>query len=101
MLHGEVASMDERYESDYPVPYVPTLKGLRGFARLTAEERRSISRRGGQAAHAQGLAHEYTSETARAAGRKGGLACAAAKRAAMSPAEVAKSLDRALRTARE
>jgi general stress protein YciG len=35
-------------------------------------KQREIARKGGKAAHEQGTAHEFTSETARAAGRKGG-----------------------------
>lgn len=46
----------------------------RGFAALDPERRREISRLGGQAAHAQGTAHRFTSEEASAAGKKGGVA---------------------------
>jgi general stress protein YciG len=35
---------------------------------------RELARKGGQAAHAAGTAHEFTSEEARDAGRKGGQA---------------------------
>ena len=35
---------------------------------------RAIAREGGKAAHAKGVAHEWSSEQARMAGRKGGLA---------------------------
>ena len=45
---------------------------LRGFARLTIEERRAISSKGGKAAHEAGTAHEWTNEEAREAGKKGG-----------------------------
>lgn len=41
---------------------------------FTSEEAREAGRRGGKAAHAQGAAHEFTSEEAREAGRKGGAA---------------------------
>jgi uncharacterized protein len=44
----------------------------RGFAALDPEKQREIARLGGRAAHAQGKAHEFTSEEAKAAGRKGG-----------------------------
>jgi general stress protein YciG len=44
----------------------------RGFAALDPEKQREIARLGGRAAHAQGKAHEFTSEEARVAGRKGG-----------------------------
>ncbi len=44
----------------------------RGFASMAAEKQREIARKGGQAAHARGTAHEFTTDEARAAGRKGG-----------------------------
>lgn len=44
----------------------------RGFAALDPEKQREIARLGGRAAHAQGKAHEFTSEEAKVAGRKGG-----------------------------
>lgn len=44
----------------------------RGFASLTKEQRHEIASKGGKAAHAQGLAHRFTSEEAAEAGRKGG-----------------------------
>jgi uncharacterized protein len=44
----------------------------RGFAALDPDKQREIARLGGRAAHAQGKAHEFTSEEARVAGRKGG-----------------------------
>jgi uncharacterized protein len=47
-------------------------KPLRGFAALTPEQRREISRKGGISAHEQGKAHEFTAEEAAAAGKKGG-----------------------------
>jgi uncharacterized protein len=40
-------------------------------------EQREIARKGGKAAHAQGRAHEFTSDEARAAGKKGGVAVSA------------------------
>jgi uncharacterized protein len=40
---------------------------------ISPEKQREISSMGGKAAHAQGRAHEFTSEEARAAGRKGGV----------------------------
>ena len=46
----------------------------RGFAALSPELRREISKRGGVAAHQAGTAHEFSADEARAAGRKGGLA---------------------------
>jgi hypothetical protein len=44
----------------------------RGFAGMDPEKQRELARRGGKAAHAQGAAHEFTSEEARRAGSKGG-----------------------------
>ena len=52
----------------------------RGFAGMTPEKRREISSKGGKAAHAKGVGHEFTSEEARAAGRKGGAATAGKSR---------------------
>jgi general stress protein YciG len=49
-------------------------KRIRGFAAMTPEKRREISRKGGQAAHAARTAHLFTPEEARIAGRKGGKA---------------------------
>ena len=46
----------------------------KGFAALSEDERKQLSRMGGRAAHAAGTAHEFTSEEAKAAGRKGGAA---------------------------
>lgn len=46
----------------------------RGFACLSRERRREIASLGGQAAHRQGHAHQFTKQEAQAAGRKGGLA---------------------------
>jgi general stress protein YciG len=45
-----------------------------GFAAMSPERVREISRLGGKAAHEKGVAHEFTREEAQAAGRKGGLA---------------------------
>jgi general stress protein YciG len=39
---------------------------------MTAHTQREIASKGGKAAHAQGRAHEFTTEEARSAGRKGG-----------------------------
>lgn len=49
-------------------------KRPRGFAAISPELRREISRKGGKAAHAMGTAHEFTPEEAKAAGVKGGYA---------------------------
>jgi general stress protein YciG len=46
----------------------------RGFAAMSPEMQREIASRGGKAAHATGVAHEFTPEEARKAGRKGGVA---------------------------
>lgn len=44
----------------------------RGFAAMDPSEQREIARKGGEAAHRSGNAHEFDSEEAREAGRKGG-----------------------------
>jgi general stress protein YciG len=44
----------------------------RGFASIAPDKQKEIASKGGKAAHAQGRAHEFTSEEARQAGRKGG-----------------------------
>lgn len=51
-----------------------TEKQKRGFAAMNPDERKRLASSGGKAAHAQGVAHEFTSDEAREAGRKGGLA---------------------------
>jgi hypothetical protein len=47
-------------------------KVKKGFAAMTPEKRAEIARLGGVAAHAQGVAHQWTTDTARKAGSKGG-----------------------------
>lgn len=49
-------------------------KAVRGFAAMSVEKQREIARKGGRAAHEQGVAHEWSSQEAREAGRKGGQA---------------------------
>ncbi len=49
-------------------------KSNRGFAAMDTEKQKEIARKGGRAAHEQGVAHEWSSEEARQAGRKGGQA---------------------------
>jgi general stress protein YciG len=49
-------------------------KKSRGFASMDAEKQREIASKGGKAAHAQGRAHEFTTDEARVAGRRGGEA---------------------------
>jgi len=44
----------------------------RGFASMDPQKQREIASKGGQAAHRQGTAHEFSPEEAREAGRKGG-----------------------------
>ncbi len=51
-----------------------TKKSIRGFAAMDAEKQREIARKGGKAAHEQGVAHEWSSQEAREAGKKGGQA---------------------------
>ena len=47
-------------------------KSVRGFAAMDAEKQKEIARKGGRAAHEQGVAHEWSSQEAREAGKKGG-----------------------------
>ena len=49
-----------------------TTKKRRGFAAMDPEQQREIARLGGQAAHAKGTAHEFTTEEARHVGKLGG-----------------------------
>lgn len=49
-------------------------KVKRGFASMPKEKVREIARKGGQAAHKKGTAHEFSSQEASLAGRKGGEA---------------------------
>lgn len=68
----------------------PTPK-RRGFANMSPERLREVARRGGQAAHKAGTAHEFTSEKAREAGRKGGLATQRHRRPAEEHAQAPES----------
>jgi general stress protein YciG len=68
-------------------PSTPTRKP-RGFAAIDPKLRSEIARKGGLAAHASGVAHEFTSEEARAAGRLGGRAAQANFRARMAKAKL-------------
>ena len=47
-------------------------KSRRGFASMSEEKQRLIASQGGRAAHAQGVAHEWSRDEAREAGKKGG-----------------------------
>ena len=49
-------------------------KSIRGFAAMNEEKQKEIARKGGRAAHEQGVAHEWSSQEAREAGKKGGQA---------------------------
>lgn len=51
-----------------------TNKPRRGFAAMNPEKQKEIARKGGRAAHEQGVAHQWDSNEAREAGRKGGQA---------------------------
>jgi len=52
----------------------PPERTARGFAAMTKDRQREIAKRGGQAAHERGTAHEFSGAEAREAGRKGGQA---------------------------
>ena len=62
------------------------MKGRRGLASMAPERLREIAALGGKAAHAKGVAHQYTSAEARIAGRKGGMV-ASKKKLASKPSE--------------
>jgi general stress protein YciG len=47
-------------------------KSIIGFAAMSTEKQKEIARKGGKAAHEQGVAHEWSSEEVRQAGKKGG-----------------------------
>lgn len=47
-------------------------RSKRGFGAMSPEKQQAIARKGGQAAHRKGTAHEFTPEEARAAGHLGG-----------------------------
>lgn len=49
----------------------------RGFASMDKDKQRAISSKGGKAAHAMGVAHEFNSEEAKRIGSLGGKATAA------------------------
>lgn len=55
----------------------PKPKQRRGFAAMNPATHRELARAGGIAAHAHGLAHQFTPEQAREAGKKGGAKTAA------------------------
>jgi len=52
----------------------PKPRRPRGFAAMDRSKVSEIARKGGQAAHAAGTAHQFSSDEARAAGKKGGTA---------------------------
>ena len=45
----------------------------RGFAAMEPEIQRELARKGGQAAHQKGMAHQFNADEARIAGRMGGV----------------------------
>src|SRR5260370_33672156 len=47
-------------------------KSNRGFASMDTNKQREVASKGGLAAHAQGRAHEFSTDEAKLAGRKGG-----------------------------
>ena len=69
------SELEDRQATDEAAP--KRAKQRRGFAVMDKETHRKIARAGGVAAHAVGLANQFTSEKAREAGKKGGAAIAA------------------------
>jgi uncharacterized protein len=55
-----------------------------GFAAMDPARQRELARKGGKAAHEQGVGHEFDRETARVAGQKGGKAVHAKRRARLA-----------------
>ena len=55
-------------------------KSKRGFAAMSPERQREIARQGGQAAHEQGAAHQWSRDEAKEAGKKGGQASGSKRR---------------------
>lgn len=71
-IEGDLTMQDETsQEATEPTTPAPP---RRGFAAIDPRLQREIAAKGGRAAHAQGRAHQFTSEEARIAGRKGGRA---------------------------
>ncbi len=68
-----------------------TVTQRRGFAAMSPEKRREISRKGGRAAHQKGTAHQWTSEEARVAGRKGGAISRRGRARLVTPASATPS----------
>lgn len=64
IAQSQSSSIDEAAQQPRP----------RGFATLSAERRKAIASQGGKAAHARGVAHKFSGESARTAGQKGGIA---------------------------
>lgn len=60
------------------------MKGKRGFAAMSVDQRKRIARLGGKKVQALGKAYKWTSETARDAGRLGGKASILARRKRVS-----------------
>lgn len=74
-------------QADHTSTQASTKARPRGFAAISPELRREISRKGGIAAHASGTAHEFSPEEARTAGRLGGKAVHAKNRRARGQVE--------------
>jgi hypothetical protein len=78
----------------------PKARKRQGFACLSAEQRREMGRRGGQAAQKKGTTHKFTSAEARAAGQKGGKVAQARGTAHRFTSEEAKAARRKRRRER-
>ena len=57
--------MSNATDENTPAPQKP----LRGFAAMTAEQRRNLGSKGGKTAHERGTANKFTSESATVAGK--------------------------------
>jgi len=74
--HEGMSSQENESQVKSPKVHKP-----RGFAAMSPEKQRELSRRGGEAAHRKGVAHRFTAADAREAGRKGGRATHAKRKA--------------------
>ena len=72
--HAHEHQGHEQRHSSEEKSATPSRKDKRGFASMDAQMQKAIASKGGRAAHAQGVAHEFNSAEAREAGRKGGVA---------------------------
>ncbi len=71
---------NETTTSEVTAPRATKARKPRGFAAMDPKLVSELAKRGGEAAHRAGTAHQFTSAEAREAGRRGGLATHAKRR---------------------